>query len=102
MNMPKVIRVGSVDYVVSTQKDIYEQGVHLAGQVVYPQTAIMVDEEMSPSRKDNVLIHEITHAIFNEAGYNEQDEDLINRVGNVLHGMLRDNDFGFIREREAE
>lgn len=97
----KVFRVGGVDYSVELVPDLNR--LHqLWGQVTYQNTNIQIEKELSPSRINNVLIHELTHAIFNEAGFMEQDEDVINRVATVLHSVLRDNDFGFIREKEGE
>ncbi|QHZ45870.1 hypothetical protein [Bacillus sp. NSP9.1] len=97
----KVFRVGGVDYSVELVPDLNR--LHqLWGQVTYQDTNIQIEKGLSPSRINNVLIHELTHAIFNEAGFMEQDEDVINRVAAVLHSVLRDNDFGFVRDKEDE
>ncbi|MBL1228743.1 hypothetical protein IW492_05790 [Enterococcus sp. BWB1-3] len=61
------------------------------GSCSYQNTEINIVDSMSDDRKDDVLFHEITHAIFYEAGYDEQDEDMINRVGKVLHQVIKDN-----------
>jgi len=45
---------------------------------------------LSESRKEQTFVHELTHAIFYEAGVEEQDEDMINRVSLVLHQVLKD------------
>jgi hypothetical protein len=92
----KTFRVGSVDYTVGEVEGLASK-YDLYGQVVYGNTHIELDAGMSPTRKNDVFVHELLHAIFSEAGYREQDEDVINRVAHVLHGVLRDNDFGFIR-----
>jgi hypothetical protein len=68
------------------------------GQVTYPDNIIEVDPDMAKDRKANVLIHELLHAMLFEAGYDEQDEDQVRRLGNVLSQVLRDNDFGFMRQ----
>jgi hypothetical protein len=31
----------------------------------------------------------------NEAGYNDHDEDMVNRLGIILHQVLKDNRFDF-------
>ncbi len=38
-----------------------------------------------------MLIHELTHAMLQEAGYKEQDEDLVTRFSIILHQVLIDN-----------
>jgi Zn-dependent peptidase ImmA (M78 family) len=92
-------RIGSVDYTVAEVEGLSEK-YNLYGQVVYSDTHIEIDSAMSPVRKHNVLVHELLHAVLFEAGFDQQDEDLVNRAAHVLHGVLRDNDFGFIKEDE--
>jgi hypothetical protein len=94
-------RIGSVDYIVGEVEGLAAK-YELYGQVIYSDTHIEIDAGMSPTRKNDVLVHELLHAVFSEAGYREQDEELITRVAHVLHGVLRDNDFGFIRTGEKE
>jgi hypothetical protein len=92
----RTFRIGAVDYTV----ELVPKLAHLhevLGQVSYDDTNIQLEADMSPTRRNDVLVHELLHAIFFEAGYGEQDEDTINRVGHVLAQVLRDNDFGFMR-----
>ena len=97
----KTFRVGSVDYTVELVPKLYHLYERF-GQVTYDDTNIQLDAGMSPTRLNDVLIHELLHAIFAEAGFDEQDEDTINRVGHVLAQVLRDNDFGFMRGEKGE
>jgi len=90
-------RVGAVDYSVEVIAKLADRH-GLGGQVVYGDTHIQMDEGLSPSRMNEVLLHELTHAMFYEAGFDDHEEDTVNRIAKVLHGMLRDNDFGFLRE----
>jgi len=100
-NLPKSFRIGSVDYVVKEVEGLHDSGQELLGWVTYCVTLIRIDPNVSDSRKKNVLIHEILHAMLYEAGYDEQDEELVRRLGNVMTQVFIDNDFGFMREREA-
>lgn len=93
----KTFRIGSVDYTVELVPKLHHL-YDLFGQVTYDDTHIQIDADLSPSRINDVLIHELLHAIFFQAGFVEQDEDTINRVAHVLAQVLRDNDFGFMRE----
>ena len=99
--LPKSIRVGSVDYNVKEVADLHDSGQELLGWVTYHDASIRIDSDTSEGRKKNVLIHEILHAMLYEAGYDEQDEDLVRRLGNVLSQVLIDNDFGFMRKKET-
>ena len=99
-NLPKSFRVGSVDYTVSITPKTAAVDC-LWGKVSFGDTSIELADGLSEERLKNVLIHELTHAIFHEAGFTEHDEDMINRVGNVLAQVLRDNDFGFMNEFDS-
>lgn len=96
------LRIGSVDYTIESVPKLHER-YHLFGQVTYKDTHIQIDESLSQTRANEAVIHEMLHAILFEAGYMEQDEDLVNRTASVLTQVLRDNDFGFMRgESESE
>lgn len=60
------------------------------GMCHFDQAKIEILSSLSDQRKEQTFIHELTHAIFYEAGYDEQDEDMINRVGIVLHQVVKD------------
>ncbi|MEK4178541.1 ImmA/IrrE family metallo-endopeptidase [Aeribacillus sp. FSL K6-1121] len=94
-------RIGCVNYEVKEVDELREK-YSLYGQVTYDDCTIEIDADLSKERKHNVIAHELLHAMFFEAGYDEHDEDLIRRVGNVLAQVLRDNDFGFMRTEESE
>lgn len=76
-------RVEEVPYLIADQE--------LWGQILMRDAKIQVDSSLGDDRKSQTLIHELTHAIFLEAGYKDQDEDMINRVSIVLHQVLQDN-----------
>lgn len=78
---------------------IYEH--NLGGQIFYEKGIIHIDSSMCDDKKEQVLVHEILHGIFDQAGYDEQDEDMVNRLGVVLYQVLKNNNlyFGDIPER---
>jgi hypothetical protein len=92
-------RVGTLDYKVTETPDLLRKH-KLFGQVTYDDGLIEIEPTLSEQRKHNVIIHEITHAMLFEAGYDEQDEEQVRRLGNVLTQVLRDNDFGFMHDDE--
>ena len=94
----KQVKVGGVKYTIEEKPFIdIAGGRDYQGCVRYAQSTIELLADLSDERKKDVLIHEITHAIFYEAGYEDQDEDVVNRVGKLLHQVLKDNDFSFIK-----
>jgi hypothetical protein len=96
-----VIRVAGNDYDVQVTPTLATaQG--LWGLCSYGVNTISSAQGIEGDRANNTLIHEMTHAIFFEAGFIDHEEDMVNRVANVLHQVLRDNDFGFLRDEDEE
>ena len=92
MKIPETVKVGGVCYEVSEEPFIEIDGErNYQGSCSFHNTEISILADISEERKVNVYVHELTHAIFYEAGFEEQDEDMINRIGNVLHQVLQDN-----------
>jgi hypothetical protein len=91
-------RVGTIDYTVTETSDLLRKH-DLFGQVTYDDGLIEIEPLLCEQRKHNVIIHELLHTCLFEAGYDEQDEEQVRRLGNVLTQVLRDNDFGFMRDK---
>ncbi|MCK1248878.1 phage protein [Streptococcus pseudoporcinus] len=87
------IQVAGMIYIVKVQEHFkaYDDDRNLWGYCDYEQQIIYIRESLSKQKKRQVLIHELTHAILNEAGYKEQDEELVNRFSIVLHQVLMEN-----------
>jgi hypothetical protein len=94
-------RVGAIDYVVTETPNLLHKH-DLFGQVTYDDGIIEIEPTLSQQRKHNVIVHELLHACLFEAGYDEQDEEQVRRLGNVLTQVLRDNDFAFMRDEDEE
>ncbi|WP_321388972.1 hypothetical protein [uncultured Enterococcus sp.] len=86
------VKVGGVAYTIVEKPFIEVDGSRdYIGHCSFENTEIAVLEDLSQERKSDVIVHELTHAIFYEAGYEEQDEDMINRIGKILHQVIIDN-----------
>lgn len=98
--MFKAVNVAGVNYDVNEKTFVDIDGSrNYQGACFYANTEIQILEDLSDERKNSVLVHEMTHAIFYEAGFGEQDEDMVNRVANVLCQVLKSNDFSWMKER---
>lgn len=95
-SLPKSLNIAGINYTVEETPTLIHSD-ELWGRVDYYRSHIQVEQSLSDDRKQQILTHEMTHAIFLEAGYKEQDEDMINRVGIVLHQVLKNNDFSFLQ-----
>lgn len=89
----EVVRVGGMDYRIIIQEYFKssDDDRNLWGLCDYEQQLIYIRESLSNQKKKQVLVHELTHAILHEAGYKEQDEELVERFSLVLHQVLKDN-----------
>ena len=73
----------------------------LFGHVAFTDNQIEIEESLCDQRKQNVIVHEVVHAILYEAGYDEQNKEQVIRIGNVLTQVLRDNIFGFLQDKDG-
>ncbi|OHY30923.1 hypothetical protein BI362_00870 [Streptococcus parauberis] len=90
------VKIGGIVYSVEIKEDLVGHTGNW-GETNLKKTTIALDSNMSKQRTDQTLVHEIVHGIFEEAGF-EQDEDKVNRLGIVLYQVLQDNDFSFLRD----
>lgn len=90
--IPNKVKVAGIEYTVA-EKDVVEIGENknYQGACRFVTSEIEILNSLSESRKEQVFVHELVHAILNEAGYDEHDEDMVNRVGIVLHQVIKDN-----------
>ena len=86
------IKVGGITYSIVEQDFVEINGNrNYLGSCDYDNATINVLKELCDEKKEQVIVHELTHAIFHEAGYDEHDEDMVNRIGLMLHQVLKDN-----------
>lgn len=95
MKIPQKITVGHIIYTVQYMDSLnhMDETLSLEGEILgacdYDTATITLKTELSKERMEQVFCHELAHAMFYEAGFDEHDEDMINRLGIVLHGMLK-------------
>lgn len=94
--IPQKINVAGIDYQVKeVDTVIIGDSTSYAGSCDYVKSEIQLLTSLSQTKKEQTLVHELLHACFNEAGFNEHDEDLVNRVSIVLYQVLKDNRLSF-------
>ena len=94
MKIPLEVKVGGINYQIELVDHLpHEDAGYKWGECDYQAAKIRIWKELSEQKKQQTFIHELTHAVFHEAGLDEQDEDQINRVAIVLHQLLLDNAF---------
>lgn len=92
--IPNTVDVAGIGYEIEEVDNLERDFDHL-GQILYTKGIIKVDSNIATDRKEQVFVHELLHAIFFEAGIEEQEEDMVNRVGIVLYQVLKQNKLYF-------
>ena len=88
-----LLKVGSVYYEVHEVDFVEIDGSRdYNGVCWYTPLVIEIVKSLTRQKKKSVLIHELTHAIFFEAGFKQQEEDVIDRVSKILLQVIQDND----------
>lgn len=94
------IKIGGIDYKIKlldlSSRNEGEHGVSM-GFCVYQENTIEINKHLHPERQKQTIIHEMVHAMFCEVGI-DQDEDTVNRLGNILHQVLKENNFSWVQK----
>lgn len=99
--LPNKVKIAGIEYEVREKEYVeFNENANALGVCVYDKALIEVKSTMSNERKEEVFVHELFHAILNEAGFDEHDEDLVNRASKVLYQVLKDNDLN-LRKKEV-
>lgn len=91
------VKIGGITYEIEKVNDLAVKD-DVIGRIKYYEGKIEIEKVLQKDVADQTLVHEILHGCFKEAGYDEQEEEVIDRVGKVLHQVLTDNDFSFLRK----
>lgn len=97
-SLPDTINVAGINYSI-VQVDGLSEEYDLGGQILYQKGIIKIDADMCQDKKEQVIVHELVHSIFNEAGYDNQEEEMVNRLGIVLYQVLKNNKLYFGEEK---
>lgn len=85
------IKIGGNTYRIFEMPSVEYKGEEYLGLCDYEKTDILLSNNVSEDRMKSVLYHELTHAIFYEAGYIEHDEEMVTRLGIVMKQFIEDN-----------
>ncbi len=80
----KTLRIGGYRYTIEEVKELRsEADKPLHGQHVWSQSKILLQKELPQPQKEEILIHEVLHAIFISTGH-KHNEQLIDAISNGL------------------
>ena len=96
----KKVKIGGLKYRISEVEDLghQERSPGMLGCINYHELTIKLEKNIHSTMQEQTLIHELAHGIFVESGFEEHEEEMVNRIGKVLYQVLKDNDFSFLRK----
>ncbi|MFE4201114.1 ImmA/IrrE family metallo-endopeptidase [Aneurinibacillus aneurinilyticus] len=98
MMLPDKIKIAGVNYAVERAEELNNDPGDM-GECIYQKALIRIKSNMAMDKQHQTFIHEMLHACIEEAGFGEQDEDFVNRVSIILHQVLKDNDFAWLKSK---
>lgn len=90
-NLPKLIRIGGIDFTVVERKDLRDGDTWLNGHILYNLCEIRIEEELTLHKKWIVAWHEVLHGLLEHAGMDDHEEKIIAALGYGVTQALRDN-----------
>jgi hypothetical protein len=97
--IPNKVKVAGIEYEVIKKSYVeIDNNRNYRGKCDSNLGTIEIAEGMGKDIEEQVFIHELVHACLDQSGYDEHDEDLVSRLGIILHQVLKDNQFYFGKE----
>lgn len=101
MNLPKKLRIGGLDWKVEYSNHIANEGQCYGSNHAKTQS-IFLDPDTTQQHIEEVLLHEVLHAVFWRTGLWERfknsqitEEEVIAALSPCLHQVLKENKLEF-------
>lgn len=87
--MIDTIKIGPITYSI-TENPRYK-AENLVGQIMYYESVIEMQPDLSPQMRQVGLWHEMFHGILLQGGFREHDERLLDILAHGVVRLLQDN-----------
>ena len=94
MKIPEKIKIGGLTYAV-TETDKLTLGQDFIGETLFHDLKINL-RPVAEGQKERALIHEIVHCIYDNLGYIEHDEKVIDEIAGAFYALIKDNPEMFV------
>lgn len=92
--MLEKIKIGGMEYQIKEVEFDKTDDDVILGECRFETEEILINKNLSDSRKEQTIFHEMVHAMLFEAGSNEYDNEiLVNQLGLIMYQVFKDNDF---------
>lgn len=99
VSIPATVKIGPVEYAI--KENPRYKGDGLIGQIMYWESVIELQPDMSPHMTKIALWHEMFHAILLQGGFREHDERLLDVLAYGIVRLLQDNSF-LVRDADGK
>lgn len=90
MRIPKKVKIGGSVYKIKNNVKLIDGNPDCYGLCDFIDKTIQIKDKQNRQAREEALIHEIIHALFFHMNM-EQDEDLVERIAQALHMLIKDN-----------
>lgn len=98
MKIPDQIKIGGKIYAVETTNDLRLGSLNCTGECDYENLKIRLVPYTCKNKKQADFIHEVVHAIADNLGYKQQDEQAVEAFAQALYAVIQDNPKMFEKE----
>ena len=99
MQIPDIIRIGSIEYEVEDKEMLVLGGQQCYGMIDFEASKIYLDTSLtSKQRVETTLLHEVVHGLLYHRSLKEeaQNEVLVDEIAVALHQLIKDNPVLFL------
>lgn len=90
MDMLRQIKILGLIYAIEEVDYVSREEIKLA-RIDYLHQKIYLLADLGKQKKEQALLHEIIHGVFNALGLDYTDEENIQRISSALHQVFTDN-----------
>lgn len=91
MQIPNKVKIGRKIYTVKLTNNLKLGSAYCSGECDYEQLEIRLTLDTCENKKQSDFVHEIVHAIADNLGYKNHDEQAIEAFAQALYAVIQDN-----------
>lgn len=91
MKIPNKIKIGGKFYTVEETDDLRLGSLNCSAECDFVNLKIRLVPYTCKNKKQSDFIHEVVHAIADNLGYKEQDEQAVEAFAQALYALIVDN-----------
>ncbi|MCM1328828.1 MAG: hypothetical protein NC253_05240 [Ruminococcus sp.] len=91
MQIPTEIKIGGKIYAVEKTDDLRLGSLNCSAECDYENLKIRIVTHTHPNKQQADFVHEVVHAIADNLGYKDHDEQAVEAFAQALYAVIQDN-----------